>query len=131
MKPHFLVIDDNRDASSLISRALLQRFPQAQLTEFSSFAVVRDELLRLPMEAAGWIVVAGRVADLETVPLVRAIRVCHRSVPVIAMGEPPDESETLQAGANRFLAYEAWLLLAPAVDRLLGGQLHADRASRA
>lgn len=122
MPLHFLVIDDNRDSSSLISRALLQRFSQAGLSEFSSFAAARDPLLQLPLESPGYVVIAGRVPDLHTVPLVRAVRVCHRSVPVVAMGEAIDESEALQAGANRFIEYEAWLLLGPTIERLTGGR---------
>lgn len=128
MKLQFLVIDDNRDASSRISRTLVERFPQAELKEFSSFGAAREVLLALPLEIPHVIVIAGRVADSETVALVQAVRRCHRSVPLIALGEVRDFSEAIQAGANRFLDFESSVLLPPTIERLMGGKPVTPRA---
>jgi hypothetical protein len=119
MQLQFLVIDDNREANSRISRMLLQRFPQSGLKEYSSFAAARPDLAGLPAEPRGCVAIAGRVRDLATVPLVRAVRECHGALPLIAMGHSHDLADATQAGASASLDYEAWLMLGPTVERLI------------
>ena len=126
VKLQFLLIDDNREGDSRISGTLLQRFPEAKLTEFPTFAAARDALSGLPLEAPDCIAIAGRVRDLATVPLIKAVRACNSCVPVIAMGSLIDEPEAIGAGANRFLDYEAWLLLPPTIHRLRAAKRATD-----
>lgn len=119
MQLQFLIIEENRAASLRLGRLLAQRFPQAALKEFSSFAMARGELAGSGAGERACVTIVGRGNDLPTVALVRAVRACQPATRVIALGVPVELSEAAEAGADAVLDHEAWLMLAPTIERLV------------
>lgn len=118
MERRFLIIDDNRDERSLLSRALVGHYPAAPAQEYRDFESAREVLAGLVSEEDQTVVLVHRTQKMEGADLVRCIRKANSRIPIIALGEARAAEEVLAAGATRFLPYEAWLRLGRLVKGL-------------
>jgi DNA-binding NtrC family response regulator len=111
----FLIVDDNADARSLLTRTLLRKFPQCLATECGDATTA---ILTAREQKIDAIIVhrAGEVTGLELVPQLKKVA---PKVPLIYVSGIDRSKEALAAGANAFLNYDAWLGLGTLVSSLL------------
>lgn len=121
----FLIVDDNPDARSLLTRTLLRKFPHALATECSE---ANTAVLTARAERLDAIIVhrAGEITGLELVPLLRQVA---PSVPIVYVSGIERTREALAAGASAFLNYDAWLGLGTLVASLIEARPVSDIAS--
>lgn len=118
MQPLFLLIDDNRDGRSVISRAVQRKYGEALRHDFPLLQLAAGTLRSLGDVPHPWIAVVGRTPEHDTPGLVAAVRAIQPRIPVIALGRNEEAHASLAAGADQFLDYEAWLLLGVMVERI-------------
>lgn len=113
--PHFLIVDDNADSRFLLVKTLLRKFPQAVLRETqdgdSAVALVEGGNLDA--------VVVHRAADVDGLTLIRTLREKNATLPVVMVSGLDRTQAALDAGANTFLSYEAWLRIGTVVAELV------------
>lgn len=111
----FLVVDDNADARSLLTRTLLRKFPQSLASECgdanAALAIVETEKLDA--------IVVHRAGDVPGLELISMLRRAAPTVPIVYVSGIDRTQEALAAGANAFLNYDAWLGLGTLVGQLL------------
>lgn len=114
----FLIVDDNADARSLLTRTLLRKFPQSLATECGD---ANTALITVRSEKVDAIVVhrAGEVTGLELLP---TLRKAAPDVPIILVSGIDRTAEALAAGADAFLNYDAWLGLGTLVSSLMNSR---------
>ena len=105
LNKRFLVVDDNADARSLLTRTLLRKFPQSLITECGDATTA---VLTARSEKLDAIVVhrAGEITGLELVSMLRKIA---PHLPVVYVSGIDRSVEAQEAGASAFLNYDAWL----------------------
>ena len=113
--PNFLIVDDNADSRFLLVKTLLRKFPQAVLQETqdgeSAVSLVRSDILDA--------VVVHRAAEIDGISLVRRLRQTNSMVPIVMVSGIDRTKEALEAGANTFLSYDAWLRIGTVVSELI------------
>jgi DNA-binding response OmpR family regulator len=113
--PNFLIVDDNTDSRFLLVKTLLRKFPQAVLRETqdgeSAVNLVRSENLDA--------VVVHRAAEIDGISLVRRLRQTNANVPIVMVSGLDRTKEAIEAGANTFLSYDAWLRIGTVVSELI------------
>lgn len=111
----FLIVDDNADARSLLTRTLLRKFPQSLATECGDATTA---ILTAKSERLDAVIVhrAGEMTGLELIPLLRQVA---PSVPLVCVSGIDRTREAMAAGASAFLNYDAWLGLGTLVASLL------------
>lgn len=111
----FLIVDDNADARSLLTRTLLRKFPQSLATECGDATTAT---LTAQSEKIDAIIVhrAGEVTGLELLPQLRKVA---PEVPIVYVSGIERTQEALAAGATAFLNYDAWLGLGTLIAKLL------------
>jgi DNA-binding response OmpR family regulator len=113
--PNFLIVDDNADSRFLLVKTLLRKFPQAVLRETqdgeSAVNLVRSENLDA--------VVVHRAAEIDGISLVRRLRQTNANVPIVMVSGLDRTKEAIEAGANTFLSYDAWLRIGTVVSELI------------
>ncbi|HEY1109706.1 MAG TPA: hypothetical protein VGE76_13755, partial [Opitutaceae bacterium] len=113
----FLIVDDNADARSLLTRTLIRKFPQSIASECgdanTAILIARSEKLTA-------IVVhrAGEVTGLELIPLLRKVA---PTVPLVYVSGIDRSQAAIKAGATAFLNYDAWLGLGTLIAGLIEG----------
>lgn len=117
--PHnFLIVDDNPDSRFLLVKTLLRKFPQAVLQETqdgeSALAMARSEKLDA--------VVVHRAAEVDGITLVRNLRLTNAKIPIVMVSGIDRTQPAMEAGANTFLSYEAWLRIGTVVNELLSSK---------
>jgi CheY-like chemotaxis protein len=111
----FLIVDDNLEGQSILSRMLLRKFPNA-LIEVSGDADTALSTARKGV-AAMLIHRAGKVSGIDLTDRLRAI---NPSVPILLLSETEEaQKAALAAGATKFLHYDKWLLVGSIVADLL------------
>lgn len=111
----FLIVDDNPDGRSLLTRTLLRKFPRALLTECSD----PDRAATSAQVGAFDAIVVHRAGELTGIELIALIRKAAPDVPLIYISGVDRGREALDAGASAFLNYDAWLGLGTLVASLL------------
>lgn len=111
----FLIVDDNADGRSLLTRTLLRKFPQSLATECGD---ADTATVTVQTESVDAIVVhrAGETPGLELVTNLRAVA---PKVPIVYVSGVERTEEALAAGATAFLNYDAWLRLGSLISELL------------
>jgi DNA-binding response OmpR family regulator len=113
--PNFLIVDDNADSRFLLVKTLLRKFPHAVLRETqdgeSAVSLVRSENLDA--------VVVHRAAEIDGISLVRRLRQTNANVPIVMVSGLERTKEAIEAGANTFLSYDAWLRIGTVVSELI------------
>ena len=103
----FLVIDDNADSRTLLSRTLLRKYPEAVVQECQSgdtaMAVVRVERVQA--------VVVHRTFEYDGETLVRLLRRADPTVPIVMVSGYDRRASAHAAGADAFMNYDAWLTI--------------------
>lgn len=111
----FLIVDDNADGRSLLTRTLLRKFPQCLATECgdAGTAVVTAQNEKLDA-----IIVhrAGEITGLELIP---TLRKAAPETPIVYVSGLERKAEATAAGATAFLNYDAWLGLGTLVAGLI------------
>lgn len=110
-----MVIDDVEENRFLLAKTLLRKFPGARIREYEEADAALAALIADPPA----LVVAHRSLDLDGLALVRAVRQAAPTLPIVAVSSRADWPESLSAGANEFLNYEAWLRIGVLAERLL------------
>jgi CheY-like chemotaxis protein len=112
----FLIIDDNADGRSLLSRTLLRKFPDAAIVECQDAATAVATVQTLPVSA----ILVHRAGEHDGVSLIRLLRQEKPDVPIIAVSGIDRSAASLGAGATRFLNYDQWLMVGKLAEELLG-----------
>ena len=114
MPPKFLIVDDNADSRFLLVKTLLRKFPQAilQETQDGESAVA---LMKGHLDA----VVVHRAAEIDGISLIRNLRQSNPTVPIVMVSGLDRSKAALEAGANTFLSYDAWLRIGTVVGELI------------
>lgn len=121
----FLIVDDNADSRFLLVKTLLRKFPQAVLHETQNGESAITSVQSVPFDA----VVVHRATEVDGVTLIRSLRHVNRTVPIVMVSGIDRTKQALDAGANTFLSYEAWLRIGTVVAELLGA--HPPSAEQA
>lgn len=126
--PAFLVVDDNPDGRSLVTRSLHRKFPNCSVAECDQVETALALLAANRYDA----VLSHRTVEVRGADLVRLLRDVRPDVPIVMISGVDQSNEATVAGAKRFVHFDAWLiigsvtaqLLAPraikAVDEMLG-----------
>lgn len=113
----FLIVDDNADARSLLTRTLIRKFPQCIASECgdadTAIVIARTEKL-----AAIVVHRAGEITGLEMIPLLRKVA---PKVPLVYVSGIDRSQAAVKAGATAFLNYDAWLGLGTLISGLMEG----------
>jgi CheY-like chemotaxis protein len=114
----FLIVDDNADSRFLLVKTLLRKFPQAVLQETqdgeSAMALARAENLDA--------LVVHRAAEMDGLSLIRMLRQVNATVPIVMVSGIDRTKAAIEAGANTFLSYDAWLRIGTVVAELLASK---------
>jgi CheY-like chemotaxis protein len=114
----FLIVDDNADSRFLLVKTLLRKFPQAVLHETQNGESAIGAVQSIHFDA----VVVHRATEVDGLTLIRALRHVNRNVPIVMVSGIDRTKQALEAGANTFLSYEAWLRIGTVVAEMLGAQ---------
>ena len=115
MPPKFLIVDDNADSRFLLVKTLLRKFPQAILQE------TQDGESAIALMKAGHLdaVVVHRAAEIDGISLIRNLRQSNPTVPIVMVSGLDRSKAAVEAGANTFLSYDAWLRIGTVVSELI------------
>lgn len=112
----FLLIDDRRETSYLLTKTLIRRFPAVTLYEASDLAgalgYARQDKLDAIIVRHGW--------DAEVAAIVRELRALRPTVRIVAVSGADSAEAALASGADRFLNYDEWLRIGSVVAEVLG-----------
>jgi CheY-like chemotaxis protein len=121
----FLIVDDNADSRFLLVKTLLRKFPQAILQETqdgeSALALARTE----PLDA----IVVHRAAEIDGITLIQSLRQQNADLPIVMVSGIDRERQALEAGANTFLSYDAWLRIGTVVSEILAAKVESAASS--
>lgn len=111
----FLIVDDNADARSLLTRTLIRKFPQCIASECGD---ADTAILTARSEKLAAIVVhrAGETTGLDLIPLLRKVA---PATPIIYVSGIDRSQAALKVGATAFLNYDAWLGLGTLIAKLI------------
>ncbi len=123
--PKFLIVDDNAENRFFITKTLLRKYPQATLQECQDSvpAKIAAELERLTA------IIVHRSSDMEGIELIRSLRHVNRTIPIVMVSGRETYPEVLEAGADAFLNYDAWLRIGTVVEELLAAREDGKTAS--
>lgn len=114
----FLIVDDVDENRFLIGKTLLRKFPGSLITECEDSAPALDAA-RLQAPA---LIIVHRTRDLDGVAVIRALRQISADVPIIMVSGRESCPEAIEAGANAFLNYDAWLRIATVAEEVMSPQ---------
>ena len=114
----FLIVDDNADSRFLLVKTLLRKFPGAVLQETqdgdSALAHIRSDELDA--------IIVHRAAEIDGLTLIRLMREVNPTLPIVMVSGLDRTKSAIEAGANAFLSYDAWLRIGTVVSELLASQ---------
>jgi CheY-like chemotaxis protein len=110
-----LVVDDNPDGRSLVSRTLARKFPTAQIVESAEVTEAANAVARHEFDA----LITHRAGPVDGEELVRQLRKVNGKVPILMVSGFDRSERAKAAGATEFLNYDAWLMIGKVVDKLL------------
>ena len=115
LPPKFLIVDDNADSRFLLVKTLLRKFPQAILQE------TQDGESAVALVQSGTIdaVVVHRAAEIDGISLIRNLRQTNLTLPIVMVSGLDRSKAAIDAGANTFLNYDAWLRIGTVVNELI------------
>lgn len=122
----FLVVDDNSEGRSLLSRTLLRKFPQAVVLECQDGGSANEIAGVEKLDA----IIAHRAGEMDGEHLVRALRATSNKTPIIMVSGMDRTDVAHAAGANQFLNYDEWLRLGTLVADMLRQHDAAEPPSR-
>lgn len=111
----FLVVDDNTDGRFLVSKTLLRKFPNAIMVECQT----ADAAFRALKAEAVSLIITHRTFELDGASLVKEFRERAPHVPILMMSGIDRRAAALEAGANRFLMNDEWLMVGNVVAEML------------
>lgn len=112
----FLIVEDNREASYLLHKTLLRKFPEATI----HLEADSDAAVSFVRETTLDAIIVHRAWNADAVTLVAELRALRPTVPIVAVSGVDRAKATLAAGANRFLNYDEWLRIGSLVAEVLG-----------
>jgi len=114
----FLVIDDNADSRTLLTRTLLRKFPDSVAVECengdTAVAMLRTERLCA--------VIAHRTFDYDGETLIGMLRKADPEVPIVMVSGYDRRRVSNTAGADAFMDYGAWLTIGNVVADVLAAR---------
>ena len=127
MQNKFIVLEKDDDIRSLYRRKLEQKFRDCVVIEAASCVEAVDSLGREPVDA---ILVNQAALDARGVEMVQAIRRADRQIPLISIGDPPQQHASIENGADIFVATADWETVGQAVEQVLEREKRSSRRSR-
>lgn len=109
------MIDDNADGRSLLSRTLHRKFPQSITLE----CVDADAAINVAQAEKLDAVIVHRTSQNTGVEIIQLLRQVNPGVPILAVSGFDRTKVSLEAGANRFLNYDQWLMVGTVVLEML------------
>ena len=122
----FLVVDDVDDNRFLLAKTLLRKFPGSIVQECSESgpAIIAAQHDRL--SAA----IVHRGADVDGITLITMLRKVNAAVPIIMVSGRESCPGAIEAGANAFLNYDAWLRIGTVVADVIAAEKGSGRPSK-
>ncbi len=117
MKPPltFVIVDDVEENRFLIAKTLGRKFPESSIIEcLDSTAAVSAVEQHKPAA-----VIVHRGFDIKGPEMVRLLRQMAPTLPLIMVSSRETCPEAIEAGANAFLNYDAWLRIGTVVAEVL------------
>lgn len=112
----FLLIDDKRETSYLLTKTLVRRFSSITIYEAVDKAGALSLARQNPLDA----IILRHAWDADVVALIRELRAVRPIVPIVAISGEDSAKAALAAGADRFLNYDEWLRIGSVVAEVLG-----------
>jgi CheY-like chemotaxis protein len=110
--PTFVIVDDVDENRVLLSRTLRRKFPHSAIVEcFDSPAALAVLEQRKPT-----VIIVHRGFDVTGPQMIRLLRKQDARVPIIMVSSRESCPEAIEAGANAFLNYDAWLRIGTIVE---------------
>lgn len=110
---HFIVLEKDDDLRELYQRKLHRKFKGCVVVEAASCAAAVEGLRQGPIDA---IVVNQAAVDARGVEMIEIIRHTDTVVPLVSIGDPQLEKDSLRHGANIFVRADQWESLGEAVE---------------
>jgi DNA-binding response OmpR family regulator len=111
----FLIIDQNPDSLTLLSRTLVRKFPHAVIVE----CVESDDAVRYARVQHFDAIVVHRALGMSAQDTVRGLREANANFPIVMMSSVDQTEVAVNAGASSFLHFDAWLMLGSVVADLI------------
>src|ERR1051326_6757150 len=111
----FLVVDDNKDSRMLLVKTLLRKFPEAVVQECQGGDAAMRIVQTDPLSA----IIAHRTFDYDGETLVALFRRLNPHVPIVMVSGYDRSARAIEAGANAFLNYDAWLQIGSVVAKVM------------
>jgi DNA-binding NtrC family response regulator len=126
--PHrFLVIDDNADSRTLLTKTLLRKYPESLIHECqtgdTAIAAARTDRLNA--------VIAHRTFEYDGETLIRLLRRANPTVPLIMVSGYDRREAAKAAGADAFMNYDAWLTIGNVVAEAMAARARTREEPRA
>jgi DNA-binding response OmpR family regulator len=113
---NFIVLEKDDDLRSLYRRKLEQKFKGCVVLEAASCSEALESMDRGVVDA---IVVNQAAMDARGADMLRAIRRGDAVIPVVSIGDAPQEEISLQCGADIFINTDNWEKIGVAVEEVL------------
>ena len=120
--PRFLVVDDNGDSRQLLVKTLIRKYPEAVFHECRQ----GDPAILLAQRPDLSAIVAHRTFDYDGETLVRLFRHVNPTVPIVMVSGYDRSSRALAAGADAFLNYDQWLMIANVVADAMAARKNGE-----
>jgi len=124
--PKFLIIDDVEENRFLISKTLLRKFPGALVQECEETAPALAAAQHDRLAA----IIVHRSTELSGPAVIAKLRRLNPSVPIVMVSGRESCPEAIEAGANAFLNYEAWLRIGTVVEDVMDAERAAAHVSK-
>lgn len=122
----FLVIDDNADSRTLLTKTLLRKYPDSLIQECqngdTAILAVRAERIEA--------VIAHRTFEYDGETLVRLLRKAEPTVPIVMVSGYDRRDIAKAAGADAFMNYDEWLTIGNVVAAAMASRAGASAPRR-
>lgn len=112
----FLLIDDKRETSYVLTKTLVRRFPAVNIYEAADKIGALEFARRKTLDA----IIVRHVWDADVGTIIGELRAIRPTVPIVAVSSVDCAKAALASGADRFLNYEEWLRIGSVVAEVLG-----------
>lgn len=113
--PNFVIVDDVDENRYLLAKTLLRKFPQSVIVECQESASALAAVQRDNPTA----IIVHRSYDCDGPSIIRILRKVKPDTPIIMVSGRESCPEAIEAGANAFLNYDAWLRIGTVVEEVL------------
>jgi CheY-like chemotaxis protein len=122
-----LIVDDHADGRFLLVKTIHRKLPESLVQECGDATTAIYSVEHDRPDA----VIVHRAGEIDGLSMVRLLRRVDGRVPIVYVSGYDREREALEAGANQFLNYDAWLNIGTIVAQILHrapGRPHRDLA---